>query len=167
MNIVLTGMRGSGKSVTGKLLAEKLKFKFCDTDFITEEAAKMKISQIVNGIGWNQWRIFENEAIGKLKTVENTVIATGGGVVLSVSNMSILKALGKIFYLEASVSILVERICKDYRNRPRLTNEANLFNELQTVFTQRKNLYEKYADYTIKTENKRPEEVSVTILNCL
>ena len=44
-NLVLTGMMGVGKSTIGKILAEKLKFKFIDTDKIIEIKEKSTIKK--------------------------------------------------------------------------------------------------------------------------
>ena len=41
-NIVLVGMMGSGKSLIGKLISEKLKKKFIDIDKKVEDIEKKK-----------------------------------------------------------------------------------------------------------------------------
>jgi 2-phosphoglycerate kinase len=43
--IYLVGMMGSGKSTTGKLLSEKLGYRFLDTDEIAEYMIEMPISE--------------------------------------------------------------------------------------------------------------------------
>ncbi|MBD3360673.1 shikimate kinase, partial [Candidatus Peregrinibacteria bacterium] len=52
MNIILTGLRGSGKTKLGKILSRKLNWKFVDTDKEIEEAVGKKISVIVELRGW-------------------------------------------------------------------------------------------------------------------
>ena len=39
MNVILTGLRGTGKSSVGKVLAQRLNFVFVDTDARIEELA--------------------------------------------------------------------------------------------------------------------------------
>jgi shikimate kinase len=45
-NIVLIGFMGTGKTTTGRLLAEKIQYNFCDTDLLIEEQCKMTIEKI-------------------------------------------------------------------------------------------------------------------------
>ncbi|NTW07909.1 MAG: shikimate kinase, partial [Syntrophaceae bacterium] len=82
MNVVLIGYRACGKSTVGKLLAEKLKIAFLDTDLLIEENLGMPIKEIVASQGWDYFRAREKEAVQELAQRSECVIATGGGVVL-------------------------------------------------------------------------------------
>ena len=46
MNLVLIGLRGSGKSTVGKLLAQRLRWDFVDTDVLIQERAGKSIKEI-------------------------------------------------------------------------------------------------------------------------
>lgn len=50
-NIVLIGFMGSGKSITGKLLAYRLGYNFVDTDVAIEQEYKTKIKDIFDKEG--------------------------------------------------------------------------------------------------------------------
>ncbi len=145
-NIYLTGMRGSGKSAIGKELAKTLKFDFVDSDKEIERQEKSKIAKIVKEKSWFYFRKKEKYVIRKLARLTNTVIATGGGVILDKENVSTLKKSGKIVVLTAPIEILEARIKND-TNRPPLTNQKTLKKELEELWAKRKEKYENSADF--------------------
>jgi len=144
-NIVLTGMRGSGKTTLGKLLAKKLKMDFIDTDVVIEKSEKLTISQIIEQFGWEYFRKAEKECIKKISDeVKNSIISTGGGIILNNKNVLNLKENGLIIFINTPVEILSKRI-HDTTKRPSLTGE-NVKEELQQVWLDRKEKYLKSAD---------------------
>jgi len=46
VNIVLIGLRGTGKTVCGKLLSRRLRWSFVDTDEVIQERSGMNIREI-------------------------------------------------------------------------------------------------------------------------
>ncbi len=82
MNIVLIGFRGTGKSTVGKLLANRLKRDFIDTDEYIERTTGKTIKDIFEGEGEEGFRKTEAETVAKLSKMDNKIIAAGGGVVL-------------------------------------------------------------------------------------
>ena len=90
-NIVLIGMPGTGKSVVGRALAERLRYDFVDVDdLIVEAAGEKTLADVLRKRGVNDFLSLESEVAGTLDK-ENTVIATGGSVVLSDKAMQHLK----------------------------------------------------------------------------
>lgn len=146
MNIILIGLRGSGKTHIGKLLAEKLNQNFLDLDEELEKSAGKTIKEIVEENGWEHFRALENDLIANLQT-ENTVIATGGGAILNPENVTKLKSLGKIIYLHCSPEICAERIKED-DNRPPLSDKS-LEEEMRELYEKRHPIYQEIADLTI------------------
>jgi len=161
-NVILIGMRGSGKSTTGKLLAEKMGKRFFDADEEIEKRSGASIAEIVSKGGWNAFRKLESEVCEELGKKHNAVIATGGGAVLKDENMEHLKKNGICIFLFADISLLVERIKKDTNNRPSLTKKNNT-DELWDIWSERKNLYGKAADVVIDS-HEPPEKIVDEIL---
>ncbi len=99
MNIVLIGFRGTGKSTVGKLLANRLKRDFVDTDEYIESATGKTIKDIFEEEGEEGFRKTEAETIAKLSKMKNKIISAGGGIVLKDENVKNLKNNGFLILL--------------------------------------------------------------------
>lgn len=169
MNVVLIGYRACGKSTVGKLLAEKLKFIFLDTDSMIEDKAAMNIKKIIAGQGWDYFRAREKEAVQKLALKNKCVIATGGGVILDEDNINLLKKIGLIIWLNTPLADIVERLSEDAEKdgvRPQFT-DYNLAEETAMVLKERIPLYKKAADFVLDTSEKGVEQVMEEIADYL
>ncbi|MEK7523915.1 MAG: 3-phosphoshikimate 1-carboxyvinyltransferase [Patescibacteria group bacterium] len=147
-NIILTGMRGSGKSSLGKRLAKAMNRKFFDTDMLIEEIAKKKISEIVAQHGWGKFRALERKIVKKLSKIKRAVISTGGGTLMYSANVQNLKKSGRVIFLESSMTSLKKRLAKSY-HRPNLTKKSNFLDELEDIYKQRKPRYDAVSDATV------------------
>ncbi|MEQ8204188.1 MAG: shikimate kinase AroL [Smithellaceae bacterium] len=169
MNVVLIGYRACGKSTVGKMLADRLKIAFLDTDLLIEEKLGMPIKEIVAGHGWEYFRAKEKEAVQKLVQRNDCVIATGGGVVLDEENVGLLKKIGCVIWLKAPVADIIERLKQDVKTdnlRPQFT-DGNLAEETTMVLEKRIPLYQKAADYALDTAGKTASQVVDEICACL
>lgn len=81
--IFLTGMRGSGKTFTGKIGAGLLGRRFIDADTYFEEKARKSVKAFVDDHGWSAFRARELLYFKELleTKAQNHVIALGGGIV--------------------------------------------------------------------------------------
>ncbi len=113
MNIVLIGMRGSGKTTVGKILARKLGRELVEMDELITQKAGLAIPEIVEKYGWSKFRDIEEEITSEVAGRDNIVNATGGGVVTREKNIAKLKKNGVLVWLKASVDTLVKRIGED------------------------------------------------------
>ena len=153
MNIVLTGLRGSGKTELGKILAKNLKWKFVDLDNKIEKEEKMKIAKIVDLKGWEYFRAKESEIVKNVATLDKTIIATGGGTIIDKENEIELKKNGKVIYLYRKPKDCIEYI-KNNPNRPPLTNQESLEEEIDQIYKERNGRYIKSANLIFhRTEN--------------
>ncbi len=169
MKIILIGYRASGKSTVGRLLAQKMKIPFLDTDQMIEEAAGIEIKELVAGQGWKAFREKETEAIALLEGESPGVVSTGGGAVLSAENREALKKTGPLVYLKAPLADLIERLRRDEekkQTRPSLTGES-LVAETAAVLQERIPVYEEAADFAVDTEGKSVVRVSEEIYQYL
>ncbi|MBT6069234.1 shikimate kinase [Candidatus Peregrinibacteria bacterium] len=148
MNIVLIGMRGSGKSAIGRKIAEILSYNFLDLDEVLTTTLNKNIAQIVEEKGWPYFRQEEAKVCELISQKNNAVIATGGGIVLNKENIKNLKKNGVIILLNCDLETLKNRRknqAADRENRP-LLKGPNITTEIEKVWEERKPLYTSAAD---------------------
>jgi shikimate kinase len=158
MNIVLIGMRGSGKTTVGKLLAERLLKPFYDLDSILAAKEGMPIAEVIQKNGWEYFRDKESEITEGISGPANAVISTGGGVILREKNILALKKNGIFIYLKTTIETMLQRIGEN-TTRPPLTNQPVINDEIKQVLFEREPLYQKIANITIETDNKTVQEI--------
>ena len=95
MNIIIIGFMGSGKTTIGRKLAKLIEYSFVDTDSEIEDDQGCSVSEIFKYGGEECFREMETRLLEKLKNIDNSVIATGGGIVLREENRKMLKGIGK------------------------------------------------------------------------
>lgn len=156
-NIVLTGMPASGKTTIGRLLAEKLKREFCDTDALIVQRQNMTIPEIFEKYGEKGFREFEAEVIREVSMKSGAVIATGGGVVLRKENTDSLKMNGEIFFVDRDPELLVPT-----RNRPTAFDREQIMDR----YRERYGIYISTADHVIKS-NDAAQDAADKILEVL
>lgn len=161
-NIILIGMPGSGKSTLGVLLAKSIGYSFLDSDLVIQKREGRKLFEIINDIGLDGFIKCEERAIKSIETDE-TVIATGGSVVLSEGAMEYLCGMGKVVYLKVSPSDLEKRI-KNIKTRGIVMKKGET---IYDVYKVRAPLYEKYADITVELDNSHIEDSVEKILKLL
>ena len=163
MNIILIGYRGTGKSVVGELLALKLNREVISMDEEIVKKAGMSIPQFVEQNGWPKFRDLETEVAKELALRDKIIIDCGGGVIERPENIPALQTNGVVFWLQASVDVIVSRIA-DGTERPALTEGKTFTDEVEEVLDRRTPLYSAAAQHTINTDEMTPEQVADAIL---
>ncbi len=165
MNIVLIGMRGSGKTTVGKILARKLGRELVEMDELIARRAGLSIAEIVEKHGWEKFRDIEEEVTSEVAEQDNIINASGGGVITREKNIQRLKKNSILVWLKADVDTLLERIGEDSQ-RPLLVGKTQR-EDVEITLKERKALYRKAAALVVDTENKTPEEVAEAIIKSL
>lgn len=148
-NIILIGMPGTGKSVVGKALAERLDFAFVDVDDLIVRRAGKTLPEILRAEGLEAFLAIEGR-VGQSLDLENTVVATGGSMVLSDAAMAHLKKNGIAVWLETSLSQITERMPQDLTDRGIAAPSGMTLRE---IYEQRTPLYAKYADLIVASRD--------------
>ena len=160
-NIILIGPMGSGKTSTGRILAKEMSYAFADTDEEVTKRTGVSIAYIFDVEGEEGFRKRECLALKECLNGNNTVVSTGGGIVLSKENRDLLQVRGTVVYLQTSIRFQVKRTAST-NNRPLLQNK-DPEETLEKLMLTRAPLYEEIADITIMTDNKSLQEMSKEI----
>ena len=165
-NIVLIGFMGSGKSITGKLLAYKLGYSFVDTDNEIEKIYKQKIKDIFASEGEAVFRARETETIKKIAARNHQVISTGGGVATKEEDMKILRDNAIFISLAALPHTILKRTGNDKRPLLAKKTKEERLKTIVELMAKRAKFY-KNADLIVKTDNTTPLQNVEIILKYL
>lgn len=168
LNIYLVGMMGTGKSTLAKIIAEMMNYRVLDTDNIIEQLAGKSISEIFAEMGEAEFRKLETQVLKQVAVRTRTVVATGGGIILSQANWYYLRQ-GLTIWLDVPTPLLADRLRSD-TSRPLLQN-VDLNTRLSQLMKQRRSLYAE-SDLHMQISTARPpravaEDIIATIPSVL
>lgn len=162
-NIYLIGMMGAGKTTTGRALAKLLEKNFADLDERIEKEGHLTINEIFRTKGETYFRAQEKRVLREAAHhLTDTVVATGGGIVLNPENIEQMRQTGRLIYLATSIEVLWARV-KEKKDRP-LLSSPDPRAVLQDLFKTRTPLYESACHERFMTDGLRPEEVALQIV---
>ncbi|RKR04397.1 shikimate kinase [Kushneria sinocarnis] len=156
-NIFLIGPMGTGKSTIGRLLAAELRRPFHDSDHEIEHRCGCGIPWIFDVEGESGFRVREAEVIDRLTSLEEIVLATGGGAVTSSTSRQYLRERGVVVYLSTTLEQQLRRTARD-RNRP-LLQGTDRRERLRQLMAEREPLYLSTADLVVSTDRRSPRAV--------
>ena len=179
MIISLTGFMGCGKSSVGRKLSELLCCRFMDLDDCIVEEAGCSIPEIFAQQGEPAFRKLEQEVLKNIVSSdsdEKTVLALGGGAVMTAGSEDIVHDGTICIYLRASVDTLIEHLTGETTGRPMLTQQSVMSSETETsplrarileLMSLRAATYERTAHHTINTDGKSVDEVAAMIVQAI
>ncbi|QNJ20927.1 shikimate kinase [Synechococcus sp. A18-25c] len=162
--LYLVGMMGSGKSSTGRPLAEKLGYGFVDSDSVIAQLAGCSIPEIFQRDGEAGFRKLETQVLSAISEHHSLVVATGGGVVTRSENRGVMHQ-GIVIWLDVEREQLLKRLEADSTPRP-LLQEADPAQALDRILNARRPQYGE-ADLTVVIEEETPDVVADGILQLL
>ena len=163
-SLYLVGMMGSGKTSTGRPLAQQLGYGFVDADAVIEQAAGCSIPEIFKRDGEAGFRALESQVLNAISQRHSLVVATGGGVVTQQENWGLLHS-GVVIWLDVVPEQLMQRLKADSTVRP-LLQTVDPDAALNTLLNQRRPLYAE-ADLTVVIDQETPDAVADGILQLL
>jgi shikimate kinase len=149
--IFLVGFMGSGKTVVGGLLAQRLGWAFADIDSDIERERNTTINDIFDTLGEEEFREIESETIRKrvhvIQSGKPIVLALGGGAFAQSQNLEVIENNGVSIWLDCPLALIRRRLdgCTD---RP-LARDPRKFDFL---YYSRRESYAR-ADYHIEVSS--------------
>jgi XRE family aerobic/anaerobic benzoate catabolism transcriptional regulator len=161
--IALIGLRGSGKSTLGKLLAQKRGLPFIELDGEIERMTGASLGEIFELFGQERFRRAEREALdGVLAQHKTFVMATSGSIVTEPATLELLLSSCFTVWMRAAPSEHMSRVVAQGDLRPMGSNPRAM-DDLISILQSRESLYAK-ADATLETTGKSPDAVLAELL---
>ena len=157
-NIILIGMPGVGKSTAGVVAAKLAGYQFLDSDLLIMQQDGRILREIIAQDGNDVFLSIENRVNASIRT-HNTVIATGGSVIFGEDAMYHFATIGTIVYLRASYETIASRV-NDLIGRGVAMKPGQTLRE---IYEERKDLYERFAEYTIDVDGLSTEATAQEI----
>ena len=179
MIISLTGFMGCGKSSVGRKLSELLCCRFMDLDDCIVEEAGCSIPEIFAQQGEPAFRKLEQTVLKNIVSSDSdgkTVLALGGGAVMTAGSEDIVHEGTICIYLKASVDTLIEHLTGETAGRPMLAQQSVMSSEVETsplrtrileLMSLRAATYERTAHIIIDTDGKSVGEVASMIVQTI
>jgi len=164
MKIALVGFSFSGKTTVAKILAQKLKLEFIDSDEIIQKIYG-DISAIFSQHGEEYFRDIEERIINDIvRNNNNFVLATGGGAVLSEKTSALLKEYTKTIWLKTSLESIIKRDTKK-DDHPMLAGRDRV-KAVRELYLKRTDVYS-FADIDVDTDNKTAAQTADGIIKLI
>lgn len=163
-SIVFVGLMGAGKSVIGRMAAQRLGLGFVDTDQEIEQVSRMTISELFARYGEAEFRSLEARVIRRLLDGPTMVISTGGGAFINDDTRGLIKRKGVSVWLKAELDVLWERVRR--RDTRPLLRTDDPRDTLDALMRARYPIYAE-ADITVQSRDARKEEIVDDVLAAL
>jgi shikimate kinase len=156
MHLALTGFMGAGKTTVGRRLARLLRMPFADSDAEIARAHG-EIKQIFEVEGEVQFRRYEREALESLVSGPPSVMAVGGGAVVSPENRALLRRSGVIVHLAIDAEAAHKRVA--HRTHRPLLGETPDVNAIRALLERRREAYAD-NDFEVRAGGRTPEALA-------
>lgn len=171
MNVLLMGLRCSGKSTLAPVLAARLGFSSVEMDELV--ARDLGCASAGEAIAKSEAEFRKTEALvlARVLKKDSCVISAGGGTPTAPDAPDLIRDAqdrGRlcVLYLRATAGELQRRMRLDTTLRPSLTGRDPVA-EVPQVFAKRDAMYESLADMTIEVDSLAAEQVVMRAVQCV
>ncbi|MDA8366516.1 MAG: shikimate kinase [Actinomycetota bacterium] len=165
-HLYLVGMMGAGKSTVGRVLADRTRAPFVDIDQRVVSVSGRSIPELFDQ-SEEHFRQLESSSLAEVGSGSvPTVIAVGGGAVLSDENRSLMKGTGIVVWLRAMPSTLRDRV-DGGRGRPVLSRSGDLDQVVEALVRERAPYYADVADLVVDVDGLDVDDVVRAVMRDL
>ncbi|MDJ0976233.1 MAG: type I 3-dehydroquinate dehydratase [Planctomycetota bacterium] len=161
-NLWLVGLRGSGKSSVGALVARRLGRPFVDLDQELTRVTGHTPASFIAAEGWDAFRAKEAALFERVRHRRGIVVATGGGLIETGAAYEQLRALPCVAYLHVAPATAAARVAEAETERPRLPGVPPDADESMVAYERRDPRYRAVATFRIEAEGAREDVVRAT-----
>ncbi|MBV9557225.1 MAG: helix-turn-helix transcriptional regulator [Pseudolabrys sp.] len=155
--IALIGMRGSGKSTLGKMLADKRGLPFIELDREIEKHAGVSLPEIFDMFGQDTFRRAERDALNAvLARHDKFVMATSGSIVTDPATLELLTSSCFTVWMRADPDAHMKRVMAQGDLRP-MSSNPRAMEDLVAILQSREPLYAK-AEAALDTTGRSPAQ---------
>jgi shikimate kinase len=171
-NIILFGLKNSGKTTLGKKLSAILNYNFIDTDlllekiYLKEHKCPLTYKEIYKNMGEPFFRELEKRAILSLNPYSQSIISLGGGTAAQISLHPLLQDLGHLFYLKVSYDTFLKN---NYSERacPTSILFRKTESDLKTLFDKKTTIFEKLPAKILNVDNPHESDIIKEMINAI
>lgn len=161
--LILVGPPGAGKTTVGELVAATLGVPLRDSDAEVERLAGTSVPEIFRTRGEGEFRVLEHDAVTRLLSEHDGVLALGGGAVLHPGTQAAL-AGHHVVFLDVDADHAVARVARSGA-RPLLEGDPTA--RFEALMTARRPVYERVATVRVVTGGRTAEDVAAEVLRTL
>ncbi len=145
--VYLVGFMGSGKTTSGRILADRWGVPFVDLDLAFESISGRTIRETFETHGEAYFREREAELLRGTATLSHAVIALGGGTFTFPENVRFVREHGVSVFLDPPFEVLAARLRDKAADRP-------LFDSLDSarLLWEARRAFYKMADRTLEVD---------------
>jgi XRE family aerobic/anaerobic benzoate catabolism transcriptional regulator len=155
--VALLGMRGSGKSTLGALLAKERGVPFIELDREIERITGTSLTEIFQLFGQETFRRAEREALDRvLADHKDFVMATSGSIVTEPATLDVLLSSCFTIWVKAEPDAHMARVVAQGDLRPMSANPRAM-DDLVSILNSREPLYAR-ADAALNTNGRNIEQ---------
>lgn len=163
--VVLIGFMATGKTTVGRIVAQRLGWRFVDLDRLIEQNVGSRIADIFRTHGEPAFRRHESAALGQALDMADVVIATGGGAACREDNLTQMLGRARVVALSAPPSEILARTGNG-SGRPLLDGADDPLSAAAHLLNEREPFYAR-AHVRVSTAGRTPEQVADEVVGAL
>jgi XRE family aerobic/anaerobic benzoate catabolism transcriptional regulator len=155
--VALIGLRGSGKSTLGQMLAKRRGVPFIELDREIERRTGTNLSEIFEMFGQQTFRRAERDALKDvLAQHKEFVMATSGSIVTDPASLELLTTSCFTVWMRADPDEHMKRVIAQGDLRP-MSSNPRAMDDLISILQSRESLYAR-AEATLNTTGRSPQQ---------